>query len=297
MLCLIWMVRHLRWCNCLAIDDDLLIDSGTVLNNHHDFSRRTIETLHLLEEKGVTICFATGRSSNSVGKYLKQLQFKHQRLIPMVLFNGAVGGTYDLDTNTLTTIVNNPIPEASVRKLIKFAEDLGLVLQYYNGDTGDVYAVPSTEDQKQLLHKYASLTGKVQIFMDSYEEAIEQGLSAKALILTHDVDRLYQTSLETFHEELHIISGSPVPSFFVEYLLPGCNKGECLKYLFEKLNYDLRDAVAFGDGDNDKEMLEAAGLGVAMKNATPLAKEKANEILEVSHQFAISTFNNSFLDY
>lgn len=44
------------------------------------------------------------------------------------------------------------------------------------------------------------------------------------------------------------------------------------------MQYDIADVVAFGDGENDKEFLEVAGLGVAMSNARPLAKLAADEI-------------------
>ena len=55
-------------------------------------------------------------------------------------------------------------------------------------------------------------------------------------------------------------------------LVPSNTKGTAITALCKHLGVDLSEVVAFGDGENDAEMLEAVGLGVAMKNARPKAK-------------------------
>jgi hydroxymethylpyrimidine pyrophosphatase-like HAD family hydrolase len=59
-------------------------------------------------------------------------------------------------------------------------------------------------------------------------------------------------------------------------------KGHGLLLLCEKLGVDVGEVIAFGDGENDKEMLEFAGHGCAVYNAKEAAKLAANEVLEVS---------------
>jgi hydroxymethylpyrimidine pyrophosphatase-like HAD family hydrolase len=60
------------------------------------------------------------------------------------------------------------------------------------------------------------------------------------------------------------------------------SKGSSLQRLCsEHLNVELKNVAAFGDGDNDKEMLECAGIGFAMKNAGEMAKNSANVVIEV----------------
>ncbi|MNH43150.1 putative phosphatase [compost metagenome] len=55
-------------------------------------------------------------------------------------------------------------------------------------------------------------------------------------------------------------------------------KGHALTYLAEHFGCDLSEVMAIGDAWNDREMLEVAGLGVAMGNAVPSLKEIADEI-------------------
>lgn len=78
----------------------------------------------------------------------------------------------------------------------------------------------------------------------------------------------------------HIIRGSPSP-FFVEFLLPGVTKGSALSKLCDHMGMSTSACLAFGDGENDAEFLAVAGIGCAMKNARPAAKEAADIVLEV----------------
>ena len=255
---------------------------GTTLNSHHELTPRTIDVLRKLDNLGVTLFIATGRSTLAVVHYLDILEFQSNHHIPIIVFNGALGGDINLKTKLIRSVSLNPIPETSIRLLINFANELGLVLQYYNGVTGNVLACPKNENHIKLLYKYAELTGKSQIIISSYEEAIQESLSIKVLIMCEDADYLLKQSREKLPPDLfHMIRGLPFP-FFVEYLQPNINKGTCLKELMDDKNIDLEHVIAFGDGENDKEMLKEAGLGIAMKNAQQPAKDAANIVLDVS---------------
>ena len=61
----------------------------------------------------------------------------------------------------------------------------------------------------------------------------------------------------------------------------GVHKGLGLQLLCEHLNIQINETVAFGDGENDREFLSAAGVGCAMKNARPAAKEAADIVIQV----------------
>ena len=61
----------------------------------------------------------------------------------------------------------------------------------------------------------------------------------------------------------------------------GVDKGTALQRLCDHLDLPVQDTIAFGDGENDKEFLAAAGIGCAMKNARPAAKSAANLVIEV----------------
>ena len=85
--------------------------------------------------------------------------------------------------------------------------------------------------------------------------------------------------LENFKEEIDsnfdvhtCYSGSN----FLEVISKYSSKGNSLKWICEKKGISLDNAAAFGDNFNDIEMIEYAGIGVAMANAEEMVKQKAN---------------------
>ena len=69
----------------------------------------------------------------------------------------------------------------------------------------------------------------------------------------------------------------------LEITAPEASKGAALVWLCDHLGIDVADAVAFGDALNDAAMLQAAGDGVAMLNATDEAKAQANHVTAFDH--------------
>ena len=62
--------------------------------------------------------------------------------------------------------------------------------------------------------------------------------------------------------------------------IKGVNKGTAILELIQRLNIELKDTYAFGDGLNDIEMIETVGHGIAMGNALEVLKEKADDVCE-----------------
>jgi Cof subfamily protein (haloacid dehalogenase superfamily) len=64
----------------------------------------------------------------------------------------------------------------------------------------------------------------------------------------------------------------------IEVVLPGISKAWAMSWIAEYLGVLQEETMGIGDGDNDLEMVEWAGLGVAMGNATPKVKAVADWI-------------------
>ena len=314
---------------CLDMD-------GTILDKDHKISQVTADTLQMLSASGVTICIATGRSSTSVLEYLQSyLRGLAQPFVPVIAFNGSVCVLVSTSTWEIThTVFRDYMDADSLGPLLKLCndrtsrrEDDVVVMQYYDGNTGQVNvakSVANTDTEKDLLKRYADLTGKQQNIVDSYENITQPPV--KCLALCNDVDRLIaRAAAELNPGAFHVIRGSPFP-FFVEFLRPGTNKGSAVEKLIQYLSkleaekrrkkgekkeeggdnnaevkvevevevevginqsgeqyYSLERTIAFGDGENDAEMLSTVGFGVAMVNGRDAAKQAAK---------AVSSFSN-----
>lgn len=279
-------------CRLLGLDLD-----GTTLNEKHRISERTIAILQKLSHLGVIVCICTGRASDSVFSYAKTLNLP-QEFTPMIVFNGSVCLIYDNKTAMVRELFAKPIEPHASRLLVELAERQGLVIQLYNGSTGDVYAKPTTPLHIELLERYEALVERRQQRVQSYEDvyAICPNF-AKMLVLTYEPDEFMQACRESLPEGMfHMIRGSPDP-FFVEFLLPASNKGTALVSLCEHLNVSVSETIAFGDGENDVEMLQAAAIGCAMSNARPMCKTAANLTTDfANHEDGVAIQLEKFLE-
>ena len=64
----------------------------------------------------------------------------------------------------------------------------------------------------------------------------------------------------------------------VDIIPADSGKGTGVRKILEHYRLNKEEAIAFGDGSNDIEMLQAVGLGVAMENASEQLKDIADDI-------------------
>jgi len=80
---------------------------------------------------------------------------------------------------------------------------------------------------------------------------------------------------ETFRERLYISKSLP---YFLEFAQAGVTKGAGLDFLSEHMGFTREQTVAFGDGENDVELVEWPVYGIAVENAHPRVKGVARWI-------------------
>jgi len=174
---------------CLDLD-------GTTLNSHHELSIETITAIQKIASKGNTrISIVTGRSALSSIKYATQLQLnKIQGDTYIICYNGSTCIKIDREYNgnNHSLIFSNPINRSNARLLVDISLKLGLVLQYYNVENGEMYAVPSKPEHYPLLDRYAELVGQKHTFLSDYDEVISKCESPKILIMTNNADELIE---------------------------------------------------------------------------------------------------------
>ena len=103
-------VTHPYQVVCLDMD-------GTMLNNEHEVSERTKNTLVELSARGVTIAIATGRSFSSVIEYLQPLELS-QPEIAVICFNGSVCRLVNTKSWETVVLFQDLIAEDQFRELL-----------------------------------------------------------------------------------------------------------------------------------------------------------------------------------
>lgn len=70
---------------------------------------------------------------------------------------------------------------------------------------------------------------------------------------------------------------------YTEVSAQNVDKWEAIKYILGQDKLTQEEVIAIGDNINDKIMIQNAGLGIAMKDSTPVVKEVANIVTEQSN--------------
>lgn len=237
---------------------------GTLLNRRHALSETSIATLRSLADRGVDVALCSGRSAPAMQAAAAELDLC--RPMPIIAYNGALGlhACSPLWTRSATELFLLPVPADAVEAVLRVADEHGLLVQYYVGE--HIHVACKTEAHMQLTERYVSLTGiAAHQYVDTYDCARALGPPYKMLVMGDDVDSTLALLQADLPDGLvRLIRGTP--PFFVEVLSPRVHKGEGLRRLCEAVRIPLERTVAFGDGDNDVEFCDLAGLGYAMAN-------------------------------
>ena len=142
----------------------------------------------------------------------------------------------------------------------------------------DVYDFMVTDGDESLnIIKYESRNCNYKLCeMDDLVEFADWPMN-KILTAGDDVylQAHFEEMREPFKDTLNSMFTAP---FYYEFTRKGIDKAKALDTVLTDLGYKSEELIAFGDSQNDKSMIQYAGIGVAMENATDELKNAADEI-------------------
>ncbi len=238
---------------------------GTLLDSAHTLRPFTRQTLLTLQERGIHLSLATGKMLNTLSNLIEALQLS----VPLVLANGAV-----LQHPDGRVVSENCMRRELVRTILDLGErhNITCVIQRVGG----TFTLQENRHIRSLLQYGGSFRYCGQW------DAAPGGLEDVVKILTVEADspeRLREFETIVKHElSSQVDSLATVPQI-LEYMTPGVNKAFGIRRLADWLGIGLHQVMAFGDDSNDVEMLQAAGLGLAMGNAIASAKASADLVI------------------
>ena len=135
----------------------------------------------------------------------------------------------------------------------------------------------SLEDEvTEEMQKDATLVNMDISVLDPKAVTEEMGLM-KILYIgePNEVDVIDSAIPDKMRDDFYIVRSQ---DFLMEVMEKSSNKGTALSKLADHLGIAMEEVMALGDGENDYEMIQVAGLGVVMSNGTDNLKSIANEI-------------------
>jgi Cof subfamily protein (haloacid dehalogenase superfamily) len=240
---------------------------------------RTVEALRRAEAAGLHVIVVTGRMVQSLRRFLDPVGL-HE---PVICYQGAV--VADADGNWLR---HEPIPLELAKEAIAALQDEGYAPNVYVGD--ELYVSHATQgavDYAGFQHLEIHSVG------DMLEWLSEPPTKVVAVGDPEGLDGVELRAKERFGDRLYISKSLP---FFLEFAAPGVTKGAGLDFLSAHMGFTREQTIAFGDGENDVELVEWAAYGIAVENAHPRVKAVADWICPPAADEGVALVLESYLD-
>jgi len=223
----------------------------TILADNLEFSPAVVRAVGRLGEAGIAAIVATGRMFASARPYALQLGVT----APVICYQGALVA----DPRTGEWLLHRPMGVALAHEVIEAVDAAGFHMNVYVDD--ELY-VEELNEEAVTYATHARLeahaVGDLLAWLDKPTTKIVVVGDPEGL------DGLQDELRARFDGRAFIAKSLPI---FLELALPGVSKGSALEFVCDRLGIDPETVVAFGDGANDVELLETAGLGVAVADA------------------------------
>ena len=203
---------------------------------------------------------------------------------PLVCYQGAAV----VDPVSGEWLLHEPIPVELAREAIAAVQDEGFGLNCYVDD--ELYVAVVTD----AARAYADFQSLPLTPVGDLLAWLERPPTKLVVVgEPEELDALRPTLVERFGRRLYIAKSLP---YFLELASPRISKGTGLAFVLEHLGLPAARTVAFGDGENDFELLDEAGYGVAVENGHTLLKERADFVCPSVHEEGVAQVLEAYLD-
>jgi len=241
---------------------------GTLLDDNGQVSERTASVIRKVLEKYPNVHFvlASGRARPATMKIREALGLIGRSNTESLLCNGCI--LYDSEGNILW---QSTLPKEFVLKVHNlFKEDPEGVYFYSSGDDAIMFNEKWAKISNERFQEHTVLVDK-----DEYIKKVESGeayVNKVGVVVTEGKKiEEFKKRLVEYSKEYNLEYAYST-SFFLEFMPPKTNKGTALDQLLKILHIQKEEALAFGDGGNDVDLLKSSGWPVAVDNACDALK-------------------------
>ena len=241
----------------------------------------------MLMDQGMEVIPCTGRAFRSLPESVTD--FPGIRYV--VVSNGAA--IYDMTTGI--PVLSFCLPDSFASSLMTFFQSgkkdmityecfVGgqgyTSLSYYN-DPGDFGFMGETG--KKYIQSTRIPVDDIRAFILDHADKLD---AVDIISLPREKERILEEIRDAF-PQVYVTSSLP---HLIEISDAMSGKHNAIKKMAEYLGIEVDEILAFGDGDNDSDMLKSAGLGLAVANGTDLCKQSADLVIGASKDEAVADF-------
>ena len=248
---------------------------GTLLNSEHKISDYTKSVIKRVQDKGIKFFIATGRHHKDTVVFKKMLGLDSV----LITSNGAK--IHDEHDNE---IVSHNISAEQTSEIISKPLDKEIHRNIFQDDLWFV------EEELEGALEFHTESGFTYIKKDFNQLKGEE--VTKFFFMCDNVEKirlLEEELIEKFRGAFNIVPSLPI---CLEVMQRGVSKGTAVKEILEKEGLTLDEAVAFGDGLNDFDMLSTVGKGLIMGNCNYRLSESLpdNEVIGTNDNDGVAKY-------
>jgi Cof subfamily protein (haloacid dehalogenase superfamily) len=256
---------------------------GTLLHPDIKISKKSIEILNGLIDKGMNFTVATARSIASVKHILSQLK----TTVPVIMMNGVC--IYDFikrDYIKIETLSQDSIQQ--LMKLIREHHLKGFAYVIKDGVMSTYYEELSSKAMYDFYQERIDLYQKRFTQIDDFTRLVNVPLIYFSLLDQYErLEPIYHKLLAL--PDLNCVfykDNYSVDQWYLETYSQNASKYHAVQYLRSSLNIDR--IICFGDNRNDLPLFEACDYKLAVGNAVSELKEKADQVISCNYEDGVA---------
>ena len=233
---------------------------GTLLNSKEELTDESVSALREAMKLGIHLVFASGRSTRSIRSVLPaEIESNNT-----IAFNGS---EITVEGRLISRTKLDPLIASSITRM---ALDNSIHIHAYIDDKLVFSEMSNTAAD------YASHAGLEPVVVGELAEYLKTHAPTKLVIIsaTEEIPLIR----DGFTRDFPSIRFTRAGNIYLDVTSHSVDKGKALAIVCKELGISPREAVAFGDSDNDIEMFKSAGVSVAMANGSSEAKKVATLI-------------------
>jgi Cof subfamily protein (haloacid dehalogenase superfamily) len=250
---------------------------GTLRAEQQPFSPRVIQAIKQSKLRGIRVVMATGRMFLTAEPFARELGLRDA----IVCDNGATIRAFPSGE----ILYQKTIPLDLAREIAALRPDGATLMICWNGS---FYTPHVTEDALRFVAQYRNLLHEIPD-LDS-----PIGEPQKMLFISDPAStpRIFAQVCEKFGDRAQVVQSSVR---YVEMTNAQVSKGKSIEWLANRWSIPCDRVIAIGDQDNDRSMVEWAGLGVAMGNAVASLKACADFIAPTAAEDGVALVIEKFV--
>ncbi|MGE8205113.1 Cof-type HAD-IIB family hydrolase [Heyndrickxia sp. NPDC080065] len=254
---------------------------GTLLQDNGRLNKATKEAIEFAVSKGIKVTLVTSRNFSSARRVAKELRLN----TCLVTHQGSFVAS-EMDKPILVRRINEDVTHDIVRFLEAFNCQIRLVHERYT--IANKKKLP-----ENLIGKFVIQTSNRFSYSETYvdsllDKLIETPVSPPKIEVDFDNNIDLTDAKKALHQMFHEINCIENDNHILEIVPQGSSKLKGVLYLCDRLNIQREEVVMIGSGKDDLALIEWAGLGVAMGNASTKLKRSADWITRSNNENGVS---------